>query len=60
MILDSRKLFTKAGDSGSLIVRDPERSPIALLFAADSSGKYTVANRIDLVLDRFNVAVVGD
>jgi hypothetical protein len=60
VIVDSRKPMTKSGDSGSLIVRDPERNPVALLFAADSSGKFTIANRIDLVLSRFGVAVDGD
>jgi hypothetical protein len=56
------------GDSGSLIVAhdvdrngDPgpnDRRPVALLFAGDATN--TIANPIDLVLDRFGVTIVGD
>jgi hypothetical protein len=48
--------FSDGGDSGSLIV-DMQNRPVGLLFAGSST--YTIANRIDLVLDRFNVTVDG-
>ena len=50
--------FSSGGDSGSLIVTDNEaRNPVALLFAGSSTE--TIANRIDLVLNYFNVSVDG-
>ncbi|MFH1597301.1 MAG: hypothetical protein ABIG94_13235 [Pseudomonadota bacterium] len=39
IVVQSLKPFIKAGDSGSLLVTDPERKPVGLLFAGDSSGK---------------------
>jgi hypothetical protein len=60
IIVQSKKAFIKAGDSGSLLVTDPGRVPVGLLFAGDSSGKYAVANRIDLVLGRFGVNLDGE
>ncbi|WP_419162522.1 hypothetical protein [Candidatus Palauibacter sp.] len=60
--------FSQGGDSGSLIVardldRDgnagpDDRKPVALLFAGD--GRLTIGNPIDLVLDRFDVTIVGE
>ena len=60
--------FSAGGDSGSLIVardldRDgnagpDDRKPVALLFAGD--GRLTIANPIDLALDRFGVTIVGE
>ena len=48
--------FSGGGDSGSLIVTDDaNRSPVALLFAGSST--QTIANRLDLVLDYFNVSI---
>jgi len=50
--------FAAGGDSGALIVVDRGRSaqkPVGLLFAG--SGSLAVANRIDLVLDRFEVVM---
>ena len=48
--------FSSGGDSGSLIVtEDPNNNPVGLLFAGSSTT--TIANRIDLVLARFNVTV---
>lgn len=44
--------FSDSGDSGSLIVSDPGRAPVGLLFAGSST--LTVANPIDLVLDAFS------
>ncbi len=53
--------FSAGGDSGSLIVTDGrgqrDRRPVALLFAG--SPNTTIANPIDLVLDRFGVTVDG-
>jgi len=48
--------FSAGGDSGSLIVtNDDNKNPVGLLFAGSS--EYTIANRIDLVLNRFGVTV---
>src|SRR5438132_555857 len=50
--------FSGGGDSGSLIVTDDgSLNPVALLFAGNSS--VTIANRIDLVLNRFGVTIDG-
>lgn len=45
------------GDSGSLIVTNPGRSPVALLFAG--GGLDTFGNPIDAVLERFDVRIDG-
>ena len=60
IIVESKKPFIKAGDSGSLLVTDPGRNAAGLLFAGDRSGKFAVANRIDLVLSQFGVSVDGE
>jgi hypothetical protein len=50
--------FSGGGDSGSLIVTDDaNRNPVALLFAGSTA--QTIANRIDLVLSHFGVAIDG-
>jgi hypothetical protein len=49
--------FIKAGDSGSLLVTDPGRAPVGLLFAGNASGSLAVANPIGPVLARFNVTI---
>jgi len=50
--------FSDGGDSGSLIVTDDaNKNPVGLLFAGSSTS--TIANRIDLVLNRFGVKVDG-
>src|SRR5438552_1104848 len=50
--------FSGGGDSGSLIVTDDANlNPVALLFAGSST--VTIANRIDLVLNRFGVSIDG-
>lgn len=59
IVVSSRKPFSKAGDSGSLIVTDAGRNPVGLLFAGTQDGKTTIANRIDLVLGRFGASVDG-
>ena len=50
--------FSDSGDSGSLILTQ-RREPVALLFAGSESG-ITVANPIELVLNHYNVTVVGE
>jgi len=45
--------FSRGGDSGSLIVSDPGRNPVGLLFAGTANGRYTIANRISEVLAAF-------
>jgi hypothetical protein len=47
--------FSGGGDSGSGIVTVNGKNPVGLLFAGSSS--QTILNRIDLVLNRFNVTV---
>lgn len=47
--------FSDGGDSGSLIVSQSGKNPVGLLFAG--SNTRTIANRIDHVLNRFDVAV---
>lgn len=47
--------FSAGGDSGSLIVSQSGKNPVGLLFAGSSTR--TLANRVDLVLDRFDVVV---
>jgi hypothetical protein len=53
--------FSTGGDSGSLIVSKgllaADRRPVGLLFAGSATS--TIANPIDLVLDRFGVRVDG-
>jgi hypothetical protein len=53
--------FSTGGDSGSLIVTKglllADRRPVGLLFAGSPTN--TVANPIDLVLDRFGVTIDG-
>lgn len=60
IIVTSRSPFIKAGDSGSLLVTDPDTNPVGLLFAGDSSGKFAIANHIDDVLDALGVTVDGE
>ena len=49
--------FSGGGDSGSLVVDRPGSHPVGLLFAGDDT--QTLANPIDLVLNRFGATVVG-
>ena len=49
--------FSAGGDSGSLIVDRPGSHPVGLLFAGD--GTQTLANPINLVLNRFGTTVAG-
>jgi hypothetical protein len=60
-ILISDGRFSQGGDSGSLVVTQTsgadDRRPVGLLFAG--SNTHTIANPIDLVLDRFGVQIDG-
>ena len=50
--------FSGPGDSGSLIVtNDADRKPVGLLYAGSDTD--TIANRIDLLLNRFGVTIDG-
>jgi hypothetical protein len=59
LITDGR--FSQGGDSGSLVVTQSsgrnDRRPVGLLFAG--SNTHTIANPIDLVLERFEVQIDG-
>jgi hypothetical protein len=61
-IVISDGTFSNPGDSGSLVVTKGvllgDRRPVGLLFAG--SNLNTIANPIDLVLDRFGVTVDGE
>jgi hypothetical protein len=58
IVIGSGKPFSKAGDSGSLIVtNDSNAYPVGLLFAGGTGT--TIANPIDLVLSKLNVAIDG-
>ena len=58
IIVESGIPFIGGGDSGSLLVTDDVYlNPVGLLFAGTSDGRLAVANRIDLVLNRFGVTV---
>jgi hypothetical protein len=52
-ILIGGRKFLKPGDSGSLVVTDPDREAVGLLFAGNNRGSLGIANPIDLVLDAF-------
>lgn len=60
ILVTARKAFIKAGDSGSLLVTDPLRNPVGLLFAGNGSGHYAFANPIAPVLERFDVSIDGE
>ena len=56
--VEGRKPFLKSGDSGSLLVSDDvTASPVGLLFAGNSSGKFAVASPIQPILDAFGVTI---
>jgi hypothetical protein len=60
IIVSSLKPFIKPGDSGSLLVTDPGRNPVGLLFAGNGSGKLAIANPIEEVLDSLDVTIDGE
>jgi hypothetical protein len=51
IIVESNTAFIKPGDSGSLLVTDPDANSVGLLFAGNSEGTLAVANEIRRVLD---------
>jgi hypothetical protein len=58
IVSNNTEAFSAGGDSGSLIITDnPAKQPVALLFAGSENS--TLANRIDLVLDRFDIRIDG-
>jgi hypothetical protein len=59
LILSLTSPFSKAGDSGSLVVTVGGRNPVGLLFAGDTSGTWTIANPIGIVLEMFGVTIDG-
>jgi hypothetical protein len=59
IVVGASSPFLKAGDSGSLLVTDPGKNPVGLLFAADRSGKTAIANRIGDVLAAFGLSIDG-
>lgn len=52
--------FIKSGDSGSLLVTDPGRNPVGLLFAGNSNGTMAIANPIGPVLSEFGITIDGE
>lgn len=60
VVSSNRGPFIKAGDSGSLLVTDPGRNPVGLLFAGNGSGKIAIANPIQAILDTFKVTIDGE
>lgn len=58
IVIKGKGQFSRAGDSGSLIVNSNNR-PVGLLFAGSSSG-YTFANQIGDVLSALGVSIDGN
>jgi hypothetical protein len=58
ILVQSRKAFIKAGDSGSLLVTESGCSPVGLLFAGNANGTYAFANPIGPVLSAFGVSSI--
>jgi len=55
IITPTKGRFSAGGDSGSLIVTDPDKNPVGLLFAG--GGRWTIANPIDAVLEALDVTI---
>ena len=53
----NRGAMIGSGDSGALLVTDPGKNPVGLLFAGSAGGKTAIANPIDLVLGRFAATI---
>jgi hypothetical protein len=60
IVVTSTSAFILPGDSGSLLVTNPSRNPVGLLFAGNAAGTLAVANPIKPVLQRFGVTITGD
>lgn len=52
--------FIKSGDSGSLLVTDPGKNPVGLLFAGNADGSVAMANPIGKVLSEFGITIDGE
>jgi hypothetical protein len=59
IIVGSRRAFIRTGDSGSLLVTNPDVNPVGLLFAGTKNGRTAIANPIDLVLGVLGVSIDG-
>jgi len=59
IVVGSSKPFIKPGDSGSLLVTNPNADPVGLLFAGSTSGGTAIANPIDSVLNALGVTIDG-
>jgi hypothetical protein len=57
IVVESEDPFIGPGDSGSLLVTDPDCNPVGLIFAGNEPGTLAIANHIYLVLDRFGVTI---
>ena len=55
---DSKKPFSKEGDSGSLVIDRATNKVVGLIFANTKKNTYTIANPIDEVLAAFKVTFV--
>ena len=60
IVSGNKGAFIKPGDSGSLLVVNPDRNPVGLLFAGNRSGKIAIANRIDFVINTLGVTIDGE
>jgi len=58
VVVGTKGRFSRGGDSGSLIVTDPDKEPVGLLFAG--GGSRTIANTIGKVLDAFDASIDGE
>jgi len=59
IVVEGRKPFLKAGDSGSLLVTQAGNNPVGLLFAGNRNGKMAIASPIGPILERFGVTIDG-
>ena len=54
-VTSSKGPIIKGGDSGSLLVTDPDNDPVGLIFAGPRSGKTALVNPIHLVLSELGL-----
>jgi hypothetical protein len=59
ILVESPTAFILPGDSGSLLVTEPNAEPVGLLFAGDEPGTLAIANPIQWVLNIFGVTIDG-
>ncbi len=60
IVVQSGRPFIKSGDSGSMLVTNPDCNPVGLLFAGNKNGRLAIANPIDKVLKEFGVTIDGE